>query len=416
MALPKLIPALADLTQDIAGPLPVELLREWVSGHQNLDKATSLLQPFAIRGTVVATDSSGLSRMTEERDLLDVLSLVSQPKEIVHAMGVAAGGRAIGTWVADNTEMHYAPEVAIEAIVGAMVEAQARIAADTEIRIGMCVHQGEFYEIGGGLYGRHADTVEYLAERFAAPGEILLTQPVAEYVMDRCGPIAPRRELDVIYRAGVWSLTDGKRLSSAADGTGIGTAAYPHPFPDPFFRSLLRLRTTDTPGELRAEIYRTHLHDRTIVFIARERDTVDSGSITSLLDDLATNAVMEAVIDGSAPADRIASLGGGLAILCFEDTQAAVDASLTIRDAFVESGLPVKIGIDAGPVLVFTNRRGRSGISGDAVNIASKIAEDIGIVNMISVTSRAARAVRGLNGAVPLHATVSRVSISVIRW
>src|SRR4030095_13532279 len=109
-----------------------------------------------------------------------------------------------------------------------MVEAQARIAAETAIRIGMCVHQGEFYEIGGGLYGHHADTVEYLAERFAAPGEILLTQPVAERVMDRGGQVAPRRELDVIYRAGVWSLTDGTRPSSAAVGTALGTADYPH--------------------------------------------------------------------------------------------------------------------------------------------------------------------------------------------
>jgi hypothetical protein len=416
MALPKLIPALADLTQDIAGPLPVDLLREWVSGNQNLDKAASLLQPFSISGTVVATDSSGLSRLTEERDLLDVLSLVSQPKEIVHALGAAVGGRPIGTWVADNTEMHYASDVAVEAIVGAMVEAQARIAAASEIRIGMCVHQGEFYEIGGGLYGHHADTVEYLAERFAAPGEILLTQPAAERVMDRCGPLQPRRELDVIYRGGVWSLTDGTRASSRPSSRGVEATAYPHPFPAPFFRSLLQLRSSDSPADLRAEIYRSHLHDRTIVFIARERDTVDSGSITSLLDDLATNAVMEAVIDGSAPADRIASLGGGVAILCFEETQAAVEASLKIRDAFVESGLPVKIGIDAGPVLVFTNRRGRSGISGDAVNIASKIAEDVGVVNMISVTSRAAGAVRGVDGAIPFHARVSRVSISGVRW
>src|SRR5262245_57637505 len=127
MALPRLIPALADLTQDIAGPLPVELFREWVAGNQNVGKAESLLRPFVITGTVVATDTSGLTYMTEEMDLLDVLGLVSRPKEIVHALGTEVGGRAIGTWVADNTEMHYPPETPVEDVVAALVEAQARI-------------------------------------------------------------------------------------------------------------------------------------------------------------------------------------------------------------------------------------------------------------------------------------------------
>ena len=416
MALPRLIPALADLTQDIAGPLPVDLLREWVTGHQNVDKATSLLRPFVIRGTVVATDSSGLSALTEERDLLDVLTIVSQPKEIVHAMGTAVGGRAIGMWVADNTEMHYPDGVPLDSVVGAMLEAQARVAAEAQIRIGMCVHEGEFYEIGGGLYGHDADTVEYLAEVFAAPGEILVTHPSADRLVNRAGALARRRELDVVHSLGVSSLTNASQPAARA-GIRTDGSPYPHPFPEDFFQSLLRLRASDAPAEMRAEIYRTLIHNRTIVFIARERETLELGSITALLDDLATNVVMEAVLTRSAAvANNIASLGGGLAILSYEHTQQAVEAALAIRDTFVEAGLPVKIGIDAGPVLLFTNPRGRSGISGDAVNIASKISEDFGVVNMVSVTSRAASAVRGLSGGVPFQGKVSRVFVSGVRW
>ena len=412
MALPRLIPSLADLTQAIAGPLPVELFRDWVTGTQDLDKATSLLRPFEITGTVISTDSSGLSKLTEEKDLLDVLALISQPKEIVHALGTSVGGRAIGMWVADNTEMYYPSDIPAAPIVEAMVEAQARIAADAQIRIGMCVHVGSFYEIAGGLYGRDAETVENLAEQFAAPGEILLTQPAAARLGHHAGRLEPRHDLDVVYPPGVLSLTEAPRPPALLSGP----TSYPHPFPEDFFRALMRLRTADAPADLRAEIYRSLLHDRVIVFIARERVATDNGSITTLLDNLATNAVMEAVVTGSAAKHRIASQGGGLSILCFEDAQEAVDASLAIRDAFVESGLPVKIGIDAGPVLVFPNPRGRGGISGDAVNIASKISEDLGVVNMVSVTSRAAREVHGLDGGVPFHGTISHVAISGVRW
>jgi hypothetical protein len=195
----------------------------------------------------------------------------------------------------------------------------------------------------------------------------------------------------------------------------LAPTRYPHPFPEDFFQSLLALRTCEAPAALRAEIYRSLLHDRVIVFVARERHGSGSG-ITALLDDLATNAVMEALVNGSAAKHRVASMGGGLAILCFEDTQEAVEASLAIRDAFVECGLPVKIGIDAGPVLEFTNPHGRGGISGDAVNIASKISEDLGVLNKVSATSRVARSVRGLDGAVPFQGTISRVAISGVRW
>lgn len=64
MPFPKTIPALADLRQDIAGPLPVELLQNWASGTQDLATAEQLLERFRLGGYVASTDTSGLSRMT----------------------------------------------------------------------------------------------------------------------------------------------------------------------------------------------------------------------------------------------------------------------------------------------------------------------------------------------------------------
>ena len=100
MPLPKIVRALADLTQDIAGPIPVELLRDWAAGTQDAAEAGRLLESYRIEGTVVSSDTSGLSRMTEERDLLDVLALVSEPKQVVHGLRVSIGGRPVGIWIA----------------------------------------------------------------------------------------------------------------------------------------------------------------------------------------------------------------------------------------------------------------------------------------------------------------------------
>src|SRR4051812_13225171 len=121
MALPKIIPALADLTQDIAGPLPVELLQSWGAGQQDLNAAQKLLTSFAIEGSVVSTDTSGLTKLTEQKDLIDVIAIISKPKEIVHALGTEIGGRAIGTWVADNSEMFYPANVKAGDVLDAML-------------------------------------------------------------------------------------------------------------------------------------------------------------------------------------------------------------------------------------------------------------------------------------------------------
>jgi hypothetical protein len=168
------------LTQDIAGPVPVQLLRDWAAGRQDLAAAKALLTSFCVQGSVVASDTSGLSRMMQEMDLLEALSLISRPKEMIHALGREIGGRPIGAWVADNTEMFYGEDLDAETIVEAMAEVQARIQESRAVQVGMCIHAGSFYEIGGGLYGSDADTVEYLAEHVAGAGEILLTENMAQ--------------------------------------------------------------------------------------------------------------------------------------------------------------------------------------------------------------------------------------------
>src|SRR4051794_14786120 len=177
----RTIPALADVTKDISGPLPAGLLDDWsASTERNHDAARVLLAPYRREGVVVASDTAGLTRMTQERELLDVLWLVSEPMQILYAVGSAVVGRAVGVWEADNTEMIYPASLPADTLVDAMLEAQARIAERTKVRVGLCVHRGVFYEIGGGLFGADAQLVEELAENDAAGGEILVTNELAQ--------------------------------------------------------------------------------------------------------------------------------------------------------------------------------------------------------------------------------------------
>ena len=413
MARPRLVPALADLTQDIAGPIPVDLLTEWVAGRQDLDKARALLSPFELDGIVVSSDSSGLTELTEHADLVDVLAMVSKPKEILHALGDEVGGRAIGTWVADNTQMFYPPSVAMETVVSAMFEAQARISATCQVRVGLCAHQGAFYEIGGGLYGGDASLVEMLAETYAGPGELLLTEPSASDLVTRGIVTATLRpELSVHHAPGVMRVIDAPGTPHLA-GSQRG---YPHPFPARFFDALGALAASGSADASRAHIYDTWLRERTVVFLVRDRPRRRRVDITDLLDELSANAVMEAIIRQSRDAQgHVASLGGGLAILVFDHPVDALSAARRLRQACADSNLDARIGIDVGAVLAFTNDDGPSGLAGDAVNVASKLAEDVGENGTIAITARAAEMIPGLEPGVRFHVVVSRVPLDGIR-
>ena len=388
MALPRAIPALANLTQDIAGPVPVQLLRDWATGRQDLAAAETLLNAFRVEGTVVASDASGLSKMMKEIDLIEVLSLIARPNEIIHALGREIGGRAIGTWVADNTEMFYAQDLEIEAIAEGVAEAQARIEERHAVQLGMCIHSGSFYEIGGGLYGRDADTVEYLAEHYARPGEILMTDAVARRLAGSEGGKNSRLS-PALFAKDAPEQAYTLQWDRRAPWLKERDIAYPNAFPAEFCELLRRFGESE---QIKQEIYERWLQERTVVFLARQRarGEAQTASLDTMLDDLVMNALMDTVIrETMAAGDHVAGSGGGLAILTFGSPQEGVTFARDIQSKLSENGLPVQAAIDAGPVLLFRNFRGPSGIAGDPVNTASKLAEDLGMSGSISVTERA---------------------------
>ncbi|MBM3217586.1 MAG: family 3 adenylate cyclase [Candidatus Rokubacteria bacterium] len=389
-----------DVSQDLAGELPLDLIDDWTHGDRSREAALRLLSAHLVSGAVVSTDAAGLTSLSRRRSVIEILALLDQPKQIVSECGRAIGGDAIGVWAADNTQMLYRG-VEPSRVLSALLETRDRIRHDCEVQVGFCVHTGSFFRLGGGLYGNDADRVERLAEVSTRGGEVIVTDTFLKTLGDGT-PFAVAERADLPGGDRAWTVTDGPRMAElrAADGR------YPYPYSREFFDELRRLRPPIDAAELR-RLHERFAQTRTVVLVEHEREEPDVPEI-AVLNDLALSAAMTKV-----GADLLRETGGteiktigNLGIYTFVDPPAAVAFARRFRALFQAQGVAVRIGIDRGEVLVFDLPAGGEDIAGMPVNVASKIAQDTGQFGRVYLTE----SVAGLAGATGLERLTVRIA------
>lgn len=400
-------PGFFDLPADAGQQLPLGVVAAWTRSSQTRDAARELLAPYTLRGTVVCTDSAGLTRLTQERSLIEILAMVSRPKELAHAYGKALGGIPIGVWAADNTAMFYPEGISADHIVSMLLALQDRIRAECEVQIGICVHRGEFYELGQGIYGPDADRVEGVAEDFTAGGELVVTDAVLEKMGETAAfELAPRA--DLLDRFGViHRVTDGPRLG----GIEASDFHYPLPFTDEFYGGLAQFHRTRRTSIVPRPAYQ----EVTVLIIAPEREDRDIPEVAAL-NDLALAAAIKRIGIGLVEdlAGTEVKTSSGVSIYLFEEARHAVDFARKLRDMLSAQGVALRIGMDAGRILLFELGGDRRDIAGSPVNVASKLAQDAGRLGDIMISAKVA-ALAGLGGAsVATSIHVSGVTIEAI--
>lgn len=287
-----------DVSQDLAGELPLDLIDDWTHGDRSREAALRLLSAHLVSGAVVSTDAAGLTSLSRRRSVIEILALLDQPKQIVSECGRAIGGDAIGVWAADNTQMLYRG-VEPSRVLSALLETRDRIRHDCEVQVGFCVHTGSFFRLGGGLYGNDADRVERLAEVSTRGGEVIVTDTFLKTLGDGT-PFAVAERADLPGGDRAWTVTDGPRMAElrAADGR------YPYPYSREFFDELRRLRPPIDAAELR-RLHERFAQTRTVVLVEHEREEPDVPEI-AVLNDLALSAAMtkSAPTSCARPAER----------------------------------------------------------------------------------------------------------------
>jgi hypothetical protein len=377
-------PGFFDLPAGAGETLPLDTIAEWTRSSQTRDVARAILAPHTLRGAVVASDSAGLTRLTRDRSLIEILALLSHPKELIHGHGTAIGGRAVGIWSADNTLMFYDASVQRDRVLAMLVTAMDRMRRECELGIGMAVHHGEFFELGGGVYGHDADRVETIAESHTDGGDLIATDTFAQMLADpHQFTLDPKRDLDAELGEN-FRVLDGPIL----EGLDLSNVNYPAPFSDDFSTDLSRYARTRRPSAVPRQAYQ----ELAVVLIIREHEERDVPEV-AVLNDLALTAAMKRIgttllrdLDGAEVKNS-----GVIGIYTFGTASTAVDFARAYRSALDEQGIQCAIGVDIGPVLIFELGNGTRDIAGLAVNVASKLAEDVGAFGRIQVSDAIAK-------------------------
>lgn len=348
---------------------------QWLESEQTHQDTLQLLKPYKITGYSVSSDSAGLTKLTKQKGLLEILAIINQPKEIVYSFGTAIGGQGVGIWAADNTQMFYPAEVSPDSLLSALLTIQDEISKRCQIKIGLGAHYGEFYFISGGLYGLEADTIEEIAENETEGGEIVISQAIYERLPSNHDFTVVKKNEHPTKIGDVFRVVDGPRLSEVP----ALNANYPIPYSETFYAELVAYenRLTDTAfGNQLADKY---LLQEVVVLIERDSAEGESHevgmfsnlSLSVLMKDVGTRLLSQ---NNGIEIKVVSSIG----IYVFDEATSALNFAQTFRQELAKEDVACRIGIDAGPVLIFDLAVGGKDIAGMPVNVASKMAQDKG--------------------------------------
>lgn len=367
----KILASLADLRQEVAGTVPVEVIKSWETSTKQSHDQNEILRPFERDGYYVTTDSAGLSRLTAERTLIEVMKLVSEPKEIVFEYGRAIGGRGLGIWAADNSAMFYdAAKVKADQLVEKMAAAQKQIHRGL-LQVGMGIHRGKFWELGMSLFGEQADLVEHISEDFTDAQEIVLSESVkAELSPGWNDLLVAREDLSAFktsfYRLNYDQLGDWDGFDRNVLNHPKQENFYPLPFSSDFFLALKR----NNQAELDS------FYKNKVVIIIKNYHHKERLLLQELTDWVVVNAVWLEVAQKYDV--EVVKSNGDLGIFVADRDSEAVEFAEDLLLSSRNGNDRVSIGLCRGDILLFKLDGGAGkDIAGGAVNIASKISEDV---------------------------------------
>ncbi|HEY9802358.1 MAG TPA: hypothetical protein V6D25_18500 [Leptolyngbyaceae cyanobacterium] len=377
-------PALFDISQDIIGSLPLTLIKKWLVSEQTQQATLELLEPYKVKGYAISSDSAGLTKLTKQKGLLEILAIINQPKEIVYSVGTAIGGEGVGIWAADNTQMFYPASVQPEILLSALLTIQRQISETCQIKIGLGAHYGEFYYINGGLYGLEADVIEEIAENDTEGGEIVISQGFYELLPENHNFTITQKSEVVTQIGKLFRVVDGPSLTEIPSLN----PQYPIPYSETFYADLLAYGNRLTDTEFSKQLANKYLQNKVVVLIERETEEAQSHEIGMFTNLALTAELKDTGLQLLQKYNGVeVKVVGSIGIYVFDEADTALNFAQAFRQELAAQNIASRTGIDAGSILLFDLAGGGRDIAGNPVNVASKMAQDKGQFGKLYLSS-----------------------------
>lgn len=378
---PRALASLFDAASHIQPVVPSQLLVAWSASARDEATAEALMAEYACEGTCMLGDASGLSRLSRELSLLDVLAMLHKPKTMTVSAARACGGEAITGWTADNTAIWFGANVPTGR-VAACTQALVASFAELPFQMSFGLHHGRFFKIGNTVMGPAFTALEHCAENDVPAGHIWASSDFCARLGMTGTPVAQLPGLTMLDIP-----VKGHPAMTFSDSHD----PYPHAFDNAFFRMLDMYARADATS---AEALRLTLEEHAgksgyILFFAYSLP--HSTGLAAALDQQMQDVVLRSGFTGiSLPADvRWIKHGGGIGILRGDNLQSLVAAANSITKVCQREQVPVAFGVDRGDYFLFALEGGEYDVAGSPVNIASKLSEDCGKPGSILVSESA---------------------------
>lgn len=402
-------PAFFDLNQDIIGGLPIKLIDKWLESEQTQEDALKLIDEYKIKGYCVSSDSVGLTKLSQQKGLIEILATIDLPKQIVCGYGTAIGGEGVGIWAADNTQMFYPKSVNAVTLLSALLTMQDKIKETCEVQIGIGAHFGDFYYINAGLYGIEADAIEDIAENETEGGEIAISEGIYNLLPENHQFVIEKKSEHSTIIGDIFRVLDGPRLYALQPRN----TKYPIPYSEDFYADLVTYKHRLNDPNFGQHLADKYTIEKVVVLIERETKQIEFHQV-SILNNISLSTILKDLGIRLLSQNNGVEIKvvGNLGIYVFDDGVAAINFAKLMREELAKQNLSCRIGIDIGPVLIFDLPVGGKDIAGMPVNIASKMAQDKGEFGKLYLNA-AMKELVDLNGFVELKYTVSGVELTV---
>ncbi|MGH3977244.1 MAG: hypothetical protein ACRDS9_28610 [Pseudonocardiaceae bacterium] len=187
---------------------------------------------------------------------------------------------------------------------------------------------------------------------------------------------------------------------------------YPVPYSEAFYADLVVYERRIDDAVAARQLADKHLCHKTVVLIEWQASSSSTHEV-ALLDALALSAMMKDTgLRYLSRHDGVeVKIAGSLGIFLFDDPAVAVCFAQEFRQDLIARDIICRIGVDVGPLLVGELSGGGMDIAGMPVNIASKMAQDIGKPGRIYLSQALGEQV-DLTGFTPIQYTASGVALS----